>query len=195
MNPAQARKGGLASPEASWRCSFFRAVKSYWFGCLLSHNHQTVKRSVNLPAGEKKPNKKTHQPLFVLRSVKLLESLKILTSANVPCWTSQKQWRAKKKKKKEDILFGEALRLKRFPLWSHEAEGDNSLRRLERRNRALLKLTEAIVSEVVALIVWKHISIRNNTNAVSRKTKREYLTRIEAKQNFSPAILPDNSRH
>lgn len=52
----RAHKCCLASLEASWQCSFFRAVKSYWFGCLLSHNHQTVKWSVNLPAGGKKKN-------------------------------------------------------------------------------------------------------------------------------------------
>lgn len=39
----------------------------------------------------------------------------------------------------EDILFSEALRLKRFPLWSQEAEGDNPLRCPERRNRGRLK--------------------------------------------------------
>lgn len=39
----------------------------------------------------------------------------------------------------EDILFAKALWLKRFPLWSHEAERDNSLKCLKQGNPSLPK--------------------------------------------------------
>ena len=138
MNPAQARKGGLASPEASWRCSFFRAVKSYWFGCLLSHNHQTVKRSVNLPAGEKK--KQTKKPTSLYLCFAQWSCLSHSRSSHQQTFHVElvrNSGGQKKKKRGHPVRW--SSRLKRFPLWSHEAEGDTSLRSLERRNRALLK--------------------------------------------------------